>query len=48
MEKARKRVLEMSIRSSYDDLEKVTRLVAHTARSVQIPGKTEEDVMISA
>lgn len=47
MEKARKHVLEMSIRSSYDDLEKGTGLVAHAAGSVQIPGETEEDVMIS-
>ncbi len=47
MEKAQKHVLEMSIRSSYDDLEKVTRFIAHAARSAQIPGETEEDVMIS-
>ena len=47
MEQRHKDVLELSIKSSYKDLEKVANLIQRAARDAHIPEGTEEDLTIS-
>ncbi len=47
MEQRQKDVLELSIKSSYNDLEKVANLIQRAARDAHISEDTEEDLTIS-